>query len=651
MIDSQTIARVIAAADIVAVVGDYVSLKRAGVNYKACCPFHDEKTPSFVVSPAKGFYKCFGCGKGGNAINFVMEHEKVSYPEAIKIVGRKFGIEVVDKVLTEEETRQQSEREDLFALNSWALEYFKKSLFEDEGQAVGYSYFSQNRGFRKDTIERFALGYCPSSGSAMSQEALRQGFKEEVLVQSGLGIKGERDGRLHDRFRERVIFPIHNIVGRIVGFGGRTLRSDKTLAKYLNSPESIIYSKRHEIYGLYFAKTAIQKSNFVILVEGYADVISMHQAGIQNVVASSGTALTSEQIRLLRRFTLNMTLMFDGDKAGVKAALKGVDLVLKEGLNVSIVLLPEEHDPDTFARSHSSQQVNQYISEHSENFLTFKTKLLMGESTDPSKKSEAIQNVVTSIAQIDNPITKEVYIKECSKLMDISEDVLRLQLARQKALDLGGTQVREIVDRNLKPAFENSQQPSNDTSLKLDVGSSTEVIEKELIHYLLCNAQSPLPIKEGIKWVDYPVGNVIIEAIEKDQLKFQNPIYQQIFEMYSDGGKKGEYPTHSDFINHIDPKVSAEAISILTSDDEYVESAIWRKSFSHRRSLEERLQEGVPKALNLFIIKAINSMKDYHMNMLSSVQEGSPEYKEHLLEITKLDKARVLYTKKIKRLI
>ena len=651
MIDSQTIARVIAAADIVAVVGDYVSLKRAGVNFKACCPFHDEKTPSFVVSPAKGFYKCFGCGKGGNAINFVMEHEKVSYPEAVKIVGRKFGIEVVDKVLTEEETRQQSEREDLFALNNWALEYFKKYLYTDEGQAVGYSYFNRQRGFRKDTIERFGLGFCPSMGNLMSEEALREGFKQETLVSSGLGILSERDGQMHDRFRERVIFPIHNIVGRIVGFGGRTLRTDKNLAKYLNSPESIIYSKRHEIYGLYFAKTAIQKSGFVILVEGYADVISMHQSGIQNVVASSGTALTVEQIRLLRRFTPNMTLMFDGDKAGVKAALKGVDLVLKEGLNVNIVLLPEEHDPDTFARSHSSEEVNRYIRDNSQNFLTFKTKLLMGEGTDPTLRADAIKSVVTSIAQISSPITKEVYIKECSKLMEISEDVLRLEIARAEALDMGGEQAREIVERNMKAQIRNTLSTPAHLPVKLDVGSSDAAIEKELIHYLLCNTTDIFPLKEGKQWVECVVAEEIIRCVNNDKLNFQNSVYQQIYDMYKDSFESGQYPSHSDFINHINPEISSTAISILTSDEEYVESNIWRKSLSHRRSQEETLQVGVPKTLRLFQLRTILRLQEQFKQKLKQCEEGSREYSELLLAINQLNKGRVIITKELKRLI
>ena len=351
MIDRETVDRIYAAANIVDIIGEYVTLKRKGVNYQACCPFHNEKTPSFVVSPSKGVYKCFGCGKGGNAVTFLMEHENITYPEALKMVAKRYGIEVKEKEMSEEEVRRNDDRESMFALNGWAADYFSNYLHhETEGMSVGMTYFRQKRGMTDATIKKFGLGFCPARGDRMSKDALAAGYKKEFLVSTGLSLERESDGSLYDRFRDRVIFPVHNISGRIVAFGGRTLRTDKTVAKYQNSPESEIYSKKRELYGLYFAKKAIQQLDFAIMVEGYTDVISMHQAGVENVVSSSGTSLTTEQIRLLNRSTKNITVIYDGDSAGIHASLRGIDMILREGMNVRVVLLPEPEDPDSFAR-------------------------------------------------------------------------------------------------------------------------------------------------------------------------------------------------------------------------------------------------------------------------------------------------------------
>ena len=381
MIDSHTVDRIYAAADIVDIISDYVTLKKKGVNYQACCPFHNEKTPSFVVSPSKGVYKCFGCGKGGNAVTFVMEHEGVSYPEALKIVAKRYGIEIQEREQTEEDVRRNNDRESMFALNGWAAEYFAKYMLSStEGRSVGLSYFAQKRGFTEATIRKFGLGFCSSEGNAMTMAALSAGYKQEFLTSTGLSLVREGDGKLRDRFRDRVIFPVHNISGRVVAFGGRTLRTDKSVAKYQNSPESEIYSKKRELYGLYFAKKAIQQQDYAIMVEGYTDVISMHQAGVENVVASSGTSLTTEQIQLLHRFTRNITVIYDGDSAGIHASLRGIDMILKEGMNVRVVLLPPEHDPDSFARAHTADQVREYIREIEEDFLTFKEKQMLADA-------------------------------------------------------------------------------------------------------------------------------------------------------------------------------------------------------------------------------------------------------------------------------
>ena len=413
MIDRSTVDRIYAAANIVDIVGDYVTLKKKGVNYQACCPFHNEKTPSFVVSPSKGVYKCFGCGKGGNAVTFIMEHESISYPEALKIVAKRYGIEVEEREQTEEDVRRNNNRESMFTLNGWAAEYFSKYLLNNsEGKSIGLSYFSQKRGFTDATIRKFGLGFCSASGDAMTQAALAAGYKEEFLLSTGLSLKRESDGRLYDRFRDRVMFPVHNISGRVVAFGGRTLRTDGKVAKYQNSPESEIYSKTRELYGLYFAKKAIQQQGFAIMVEGYTDVISMHQAGVENVVASSGTSLTIEQIRLLSRFTRNITVIYDGDSAGVKATMRGIDMILKEGMNVRIVSLPVEHDPDSFARAHTADEVRDYIQRTEEDFLSFKAKMLMREAgTDPIRRSEVVGDMVRSIVQIPDPIQRSIYIK------------------------------------------------------------------------------------------------------------------------------------------------------------------------------------------------------------------------------------------------
>ncbi len=411
MIDKATVDRIFAAADIVEVVGDFVSLRKKGVNYGACCPFHNEKTPSFVVSPAKGLFKCFGCGKGGNAVTFVMEHEGMTYVEALKYLAKKYGIEVQERELSEEETRRNDDRESMMVVNSWAAEWFKNTLHDtDEGKSVGLGYF-RHRGFTDAVIEKFQLGYCPSGGDTFTKAALAAGYKEQFLTGTGLSIARERGG-FYDRFSERVIFPIHSMSGRVLAFGGRTLRTDKHVAKYQNSPESEIYSKKQTLYGIFFAKKAISQLKNAILVEGYTDVISMHQAGVENVVASSGTSLTTEQVKLLKRFSENVTVIYDGDDAGIKASLRGIDMILREGLNVRVVLLPDGEDPDSFARKHNATQLQDFIRTNEEDFLTFKSRLLMREARgDVIKRTEVIADMVASIAEIPDAIPRSIYIK------------------------------------------------------------------------------------------------------------------------------------------------------------------------------------------------------------------------------------------------
>ena len=616
MIDRETVDRIYAAANIVDIVGEYVTLKRKGVNYVACCPFHNEKTPSFVVSPSKGLYKCFGCGKGGNAVTFVMEQESVSYPEALKMVAKRYGIEVHEEAMTEEELRRNDDRESMFALNSWAADYFANYLHRDsEGINVGLAYFRQKRSLTDATIKKFGLGFCPSKGDRMSKDALAAGYKQEFLLSTGLSLARESDGSLYDRFRDRVIFPVHNISGRIVAFGGRTLRTDKQVAKYQNSPESEIYSKKRELYGLYFAKKAIQQQNFAIMVEGYLDVISMHQAGIENVVASSGTSLTTEQIRLLGRFTKNITVIYDGDAAGIHASLRGIDMILKEGMNVRVVLLPEPEDPDSFARSHSAAEVQEYIRANEQDFLEFKARLLLKDAQgDPIKKAALIGDMVQSIAQIPDPIQRSIYIKECARTMDIDEQILIGEVARKRLTSSGDRETDDFLRRQAavrQREVDPGVRPEAEYTPKVEAGSSFEALEREIVKYLLKYGHSSFDFKEGNTMVPCNVAEVIFSELSDDQIVFRNPVYAKIMAAYREQweqlGTGVEVPAHI-FLSNIDPEVCTAAVDILTADDNYVASEIWKRKEVHVESDAEMLAVGVPKAVMLYKSKVIESL-------------------------------------------
>ena len=408
MIDRETIQKIMDASNIVDVVSEFVTLRRAGVNYRGLCPFHDEKTPSFYVSPARGICKCFSCGKGGNVVHFLMEHEQITYPEALRWLARKYHIEIREKEMTDEEREAENVRESMFVLNDWAAKYFQDVLHNSpDGVAIGMQYF-RSRGFRDDTIHEFGLGYCPRERNSLADAALAKGFKEEFILKTGLCYKRD-DGRLVDRFSGRVIFPVHTVGGRVVAFGGRVLKTDKETAKYVNSPESEIYNKRSELYGIFVAKREIQKEDRCFLVEGYTDVISMHQSGVKNVVASSGTSLTPGQIRMIRRFTNNITVLYDGDRAGIKASIRGIDMLLAEGMNVKVLLLPDGDDPDSFARKHNAKEYREYIDSHQTDFIRFKTRLFMEDSADdPVSRASLIDNMVTSIALIPDKILRSM---------------------------------------------------------------------------------------------------------------------------------------------------------------------------------------------------------------------------------------------------
>ena len=666
MIDRETIDRIYAAANIVDIVGDYVTLKRKGVNYEACCPFHQEKTPSFKVSPARGIYKCFGCGKSGNAINFVMESENASYPEALRIIAKRYGIEVKEEAMSDEDIERNNNRESMFALNAWAAEYFQRYMFnEAEGRSIALTYFSSARGFSDATIHKFGLGFCPSHNDRFSADARSAGYKEEFLLSTGLSIKRETDGALRDRFYDRVMFPIHNVSGRVVGFGGRTLRTDKKVAKYQNSPESEIYNKRRELYGLFFAKKAIQQADNVVLVEGYADVISMHQAGVENVVASSGTSLTEEQIRLLGRFTRNITLMFDGDAAGVKAALRGVDIILKEDMNVRIVLLPEEHDPDTFARAHTSDELRDYIAKNSQDFLAFKARLLLDEATDdPQLRTAAIKDMVESIALIPDSIKRSEYVKYCASIMSADEQVLAVDVARRQDGVAGNSEAQDFLTRqqqreraavpasSLYVAPPTVEQPSQSTPVT--GGTTMETLERTLTKYLLKSGHVNFAVIEDGAEETYNVASLIFDEMDSDELSFSNPVYATIYREYralwEQLGEGVEVPTHS-LVNHHDPRVSSTVIDLLTADDNYVISKIWQQKDIHIASDAEQLAEAVPQAMMVYKWRTIDERSAELRAQMADPNISEEELQRIMSLYAKYQAARVAIARKTGRLI
>lgn len=551
MIDHSTVQQILDAADIVDVVSDFVALKRRGANWIGLCPFHNDRRPSFYVSRAKGICKCFACGEGGSAVNFIMKHEQLSYPEALRYLARKYHIEIQEKELTDEEKQAQSEREAMLMLNEWACDYFEKQLHETQvGQDIGLSYFKE-RGFNDLTIKEFRLGYSSDGYDDFYKAAVAQGFNPKLLFDVGLCIPSDRGG--HDRFRGRVIFPIMNIAGKVIAFGGRTLKKDKNIAKYVNSPESVIYSKRDAIYGLFQAKREISKQEKCFIVEGYADVISMHQAGFKNVIASSGTALTEGHIHAIRRFTNNVTEMFDGDEAGVKAAIRGVDMLLKEGLNIKVLPLPPEDDPDTFVRAHSHTEVEEYIKQNEADFINFKSSVVLKDAqNDPIKRTAAITDVVKSIAIIPDEIARMVYAKECSNLFGMDEQTILRQIKqyRNKFLEQWRKERMQQQARDQRMAEGSApgegssvapppipdeskadNHPLSSPSRPSKASSLVETQEREIIRLIVNYGMCYLTDTE------YEDGSVrpttVLEHINNelilDQMSFSNPLYQRTF--------------------------------------------------------------------------------------------------------------------------
>ena len=562
MIDHQTVQRVLDAADIVDVVKEFVTLRKAGVNYKGLCPFHDEKTPSFVVSPSKQLCKCFSCGKGGNVAGFLMEHEQMTFPEAIKWLGRKYGIEIHEKEQTEEEKAAASERESMFVLNEWARDWFSSCLFGSSGgDVVGMAYF-RSRGFRDDTIHKFQLGYSPSERDALAKAAISKGYKEEYLVKTGLCFKTE-DGRLLDRYHGRVIFPVHSVSGRVVAFGGRILGDkQKNVGKYVNSPESEIYSKSHELYGLYQAKSSIVKNNCCYLVEGYTDVISMHQSGVENVVASSGTSLTEEQIRLLRRFTSNITILYDGDSAGIKASLRGIDMLLAEGMNIKVLLLPDGEDPDSFARTHTAEEFQQYINDHQVDFIRFKTKLLLDDiGNDPLKRAALVSDIVKSISVIPDGIVRQMYARESSNIMSVSEELILNEVMKQRRK--ASNDRRNAESEQPEPVEDASQVSAPQHPLVDNSNRDIEELERQLASLIVRHGHRIMFSDEN---GSENVAQYIDQEMQLDQIAFITPLYQKILSEALEQSHQPDFDAAVYFLQSADQEISLFAAQADSED-------------------------------------------------------------------------------------
>lgn len=685
MIDRATVDRIMEAAQIVDVVSDFVTLRKAGVNYKGLCPFHDDRTPSFVVSPSKGLCKCFACGKGGNAVHFIMEHEQLSYPDALRYLARKYNIEIKERELSDEEKQAQSERESMFIVNEWANRFFQDQLYNTvDGRTIGMAYF-RSRGFRDDIIRKFQLGYSPMQKDALAHEAKAKGYKEEYLLSTGLCLKRD-NGQLADRFHGRVIFPVHTISGKVVAFGGRVLdaATKGVSVKYQNSPESAIYSKKKELYGLYLGKQAIVRNDLCFLVEGYTDVISMHQMGVENVVSSSGTALTTEQIRMIHRFTENITVLYDGDAAGIKASERGIDMLLAEGMNVKLLLLPDGDDPDSFARKHNATEYQAYLKEHQVDFIRYKTDLLLHEAQgDPIQLSRLINSIVHTISVIPDEITRSVYTRETAAMLNMEEKLLVAAIAKEMAKAREERKKQRDNEQHRKEALTASPShaaPANGTpsataqpeegplppsgmpeeaqaplppdspagetrpagtSPDLLLGHGTEDMlfyQKELllVQTIIRHGGKTVCYAEGEQGEDVPVSvaEYVHYALQEDGLLFRTPLHKRILQEAVEHVHEESFDSERYFLNHPDNAVSSLAFELC--GDKYQLSKYHSKQ-QKITSDEERLAELVPhliadfklavvdEELNQILLKLrqpdILSDKEEYMNIMKHYKE------------------------------
>ncbi len=566
MINRSTIEEILNATRVEEVVGDFVNLKKRGANYIALCPFHNEKTPSFNVSPAKGIYKCFGCGKGGDAIRFLMDHEQLSYPEALRWLADKYNIVIKEEAETPEDIEKRDKRESLLVINQFAARYYDQCLWEsEEGRNIGLNYFKE-RNFREATIRKFQLGYAPASGSALSNEALAKGYQREYLL--ALGLSKEKDNRLRDFFRSRVVFPIHSLSGSVIAFGARTLSSDKNIPKYLNSAESEIYHKSKVLYGAFFAKSAMRQHDECLMVEGYTDVISLHQAGIEHVVASSGTSLTHEQVRLVKRYTENITILYDGDKAGVAAALRGLDIVLEEGLNVKVAILPEGEDPDSFVQKEGSSAFLEYVKKEAKDFILLKTDILREESgNDPVKKSVLIRDMVGSIARIPDPIKRALYLRECAGRMEMREQLLMNEVNKAIARKLG-----EQRKSNERAARE--EEKTLEEQVQVNAGRQDEAKERQNNYYQERDVLRVLLEYGTLKFdKEYTVAAYVVEQCSS--YEFENAGFAAIFRYFEEALARGETPRVEELSHHRDKEIQELAVSLMSMSREVSEN--WDK--------------------------------------------------------------------------
>lgn len=660
MIPQETVNRILDAAQIVDVVGDFVTLKKRGSNYVACCPFHNEKTPSFSVSASKGIFKCFGCGKSGTAVGFVMEHENMSYIEALKYLAKKYHIEVVEKEESAEDIAQRQRNESLLLVSEYAGKFFQESLETPEGQAIGYQYF-KSRGLEDETIRRYGLGWAPVNRRTFSEAARAAGYKEEFLVETGLCVKYD-DGRLVDRFHDRVIFPIHSVSGRVIAFGGRTLKTDKNIAKYVNSPETEIYVKSKSLYGIWFAKNEMSRQDKCILVEGYLDVLSMHQLGVTNVVASSGTSLTVDQIRLIRKFTGNVTIIYDGDSAGIKAALRGIGLVLKEGLNVKVVLLPEGQDPDDFARRHTLEEVQDYISSNERDFIEFKTDLLLDEAGhDPLKRANLINDIADTIALIPDAVVRAVYVRTSADRFEIDEQILVDRVSRTRT-DMLIAEKRERDRARFKetvtesaagepmpeyiPETEDVPQPEIPVEIAAEGGIVINEpylapCERELLGFILEEGCTTLDFdidsRFYVEGESINVAEFIDGILADDEADFRNSsyrkVYEEYFRMYDEG--LSQQQIRQRLLNSMDMEVAAVAKDLLIEKHQLTVKN-YEQSLT---SMSTRLVIYVPKTLLTYQVKKV----ELHLKGLTAElvrTEDAARQLEIMTEIGEYNKAR-----------
>ncbi|MCF8284305.1 MAG: DNA primase [Sphingobacteriales bacterium] len=634
MILKESIDRIMDASQIEEVVGDFVNLKKRGSSLLGLCPFHNEKTPSFNVSSAKGIYKCFGCGKAGNSVNFIMEHEKLTYPEALRYLAKKYNIDIVeDEISTDEDKEAAHKRESLMLVADWAKKVFVENLWENEmGQAIGLSYFKE-RGFREDIIKKFELGYSLSEWSTLTDRAEKEGFQKAFLLETGLSIFNETKNSVYDRFRNRVMFPIHSVSGRVIAFGGRILKTEPNSPKYVNSPESEIYHKSNVLYGLYFAKKAIRDLDNCYLVEGYTDVVSLHQSGIENVVASSGTSLTVEQIKLISRFSKNITILYDGDPAGIKASLRGIDMILEEGLNVKVVLFPDGHDPDSYVREVGSTKFTEYVDVAKKDFIVFKTDLLLKDvKNDPIKKADLIKDILESISKIPDQIKASLFVKECSSLLEMEERILLSELNKIKVKKIKKENNQEDLSVHTPEEDIIKEQP------RVDHNNANQ--EKEIIRILMLYAN--IDYKDEDQGVDTTVAQHILSEIENASINFLNEPYVSMLDLFKKSIESNFIPDEKFFTQHPDASISGTAAELLST--QYVLSEKWKDFDIHIPKEDTIVKKVVDNAMAHLILK---KMMTVLMEIQNQLKEVSDEVMQmELLQLYQQTKAQVSFLEK-----